>query len=209
ASGIHSLPAVHFTANASPSGGNASYGNMMTIADSAALQWGSGDYLIEVVTLYDNVPAAASVSDAATGYGAFYSKQSTGGNPALGVAFLANTPAGDTTAGTTAFSSFVQVIQGVSNPTLGFNDGTARLLGTQRTGGTTLTLRVNGAQTTSATVAAEDVDAPNVVVSLGATGDASTARLDGDIAELIAVKGTISAADLASLESGLMVKYGL
>lgn len=210
ATGINGLPVVHFTANAAPADGVSSYGNVLNIADSTTLQWGSDDYLIEVVTRYDNVPTATFSTDGATGYGTLYSKQTT--NPALpatGVALFANTPAGDNANGTTAFSSVVEIAHGVTNTTTGFNDGTARLLGTQRTGGTSLALRVNATQTATATVTSIDVDEPATGVRLGASSDATTARLDGDIAEMIAVKGTISATDLTTLETYLTTKYGL
>jgi hypothetical protein len=209
ATGIDGLPSVHFTEDAAPDGGVASYGNMMNVADSATLQWGTGDYLVEIVTRYDNVPSALPAGGAAVGYGTFYSKQSQGSAAIAGVGFFGNTPSTATVAGTTAFSSFVDPAHGVSNTTLGFNDNTARLLATQRTGGTTLALRVNGAQTTTAPVPSTDVGETAVGVRIGASGDASTARLDGDIAEMIAVKGTISTADLSAIETYLITKYGL
>lgn len=210
AAGIDGLPSVHFTAT-NPGGGNqGSYGTLLNIADSATLQWGSEDYLIEVVTRYDNAPTVTSATDRATGYGTFYSKQTQNpAAPAEGVAFFGNTPASDMAGGTTAFSSYVFVSDGVTNAATGFNDGTARLLGTQRTGATTLSLRVNGNETATKTVQAMNVDEVGIGARIGASGDATIARLDGDIAEMIAVKGPISATDLATLESYLTAKYGL
>jgi hypothetical protein len=182
----------------------------LNIADSATLQWGSEDYLIEVVTRYDNMPTVTSATDRATGYGTFYSKQTQNPQlPAEGVAFFGNTPASDMAGGTTAFSSYVYVASGVTNAATGFNDGTARLLGTQRTGTTTLALRVNGAETATKTVQTMNVDEVGTGARIGASGDATIARLDGDIAEMIAVKGAISATDLATIESYLAAKYGL
>lgn len=206
ATGIDGLPSVHF--NAGPPEGTS--GTMLNIADSATLQWASGDYLIEVVTRYDNVPSATRTTEAAIGVGTLYSKQTQ--NPALpadGIALFGNTPASDNAGGTTAFSSFVYVSHGVINTTDGFNDGSARLLATQRTGGTILALRVNGVQAATATVPSMNVDETAVGARLGASGDATNARLDGDIAEMIAVKGTISATDLETLETYLTSKYGL
>jgi hypothetical protein len=210
AAGIAGLPSVHFTATNPGSGNQGTNGTMLNIADSATLQWGSEDYLIEVVTRYDNMPTVTSATDRATGYGTFYSKQTQNPQlPAEGVAFFGNTPASDMAGGTTAFSSYVYVASGVTNAATGFNDGTARLLGTQRTGTTTLALRVNGAETATKTVQTMNVDEVGTGARIGASGDATIARLDGEIAEIIAVKGAISATDLATIESYLAAKYGL
>jgi hypothetical protein len=210
AAGIHDLPSVHFTADAGPGAGQAGYGTMLNIADSATLQWGSEDYLIEVVTRYDNTPIATNPAERATGYGTFYSKQTQNPQlPAEGVAFFGNTPAGDTVGGTTSFSSYVFVSHGVTGTATGFNDGVARVLGTQRMGATTLSLRVNGAETATTTVPSMNVDEVGVAARIGASGDATIARLDGDIAEMIVVKGSIAATDLATIETYLTTKYGL
>jgi hypothetical protein len=198
ASSIDHLPAVHFTASV---GG----GTMMTIADSSTLEWSTGDYLIAVVTRYDNRPSATPATEAAIGYGTLFSKQVNGG----GVALFANTPASGGAAGSTAFSSYVSAMGGVSNTALGFNDGTARLLATARTMGTTLALRVNGSQTATGAVPSVDVDEPFVGARLGASGETLVQQLDGDIAEMIAVKGALAPGDLAGIEAYLMTKYGL
>jgi hypothetical protein len=210
AAGIAGLPSVHFTATNPGTGNQGNNGTMLNIADSATLQWGSEDYLIEVVTRYDNAPSATIATERAIGYGTLYSKQSQNPQlPAEGVAFFANTPAGDTASGTTAFSSYVYVSHGVINSAQGFNDGVARLLGTQRVGATTLSLRVNGIEATTGTVPAMNVAEVGVGARIGASGDATLARLDGDIAEMIVVKGSIAATDLATIESYLTTKYGL
>ncbi|MEP6859919.1 MAG: hypothetical protein ABJE66_04825 [Deltaproteobacteria bacterium] len=209
AAGIHGLPSVHFTGQVA-SGQQASYGTLLNIADSATLQWASADYLIEVVTRYDNTPTGTVATERATGYGTLYSKQTQNPQlPAEGVAFFANTPAGDTASGTTAFSSYVYVSHGVTDSAQGFNDGVARLLGTQRVGATTLSLRVNGVEAATSTVPSMNVDEVGVGARIGASGDATIARLDGDIAEMIVVKGSIAATDLATLETYLTTKYGL
>jgi hypothetical protein len=46
-------------------------------------------------------------------------------------------------------------------------------------------------------------------VRIGADGDASTLRLDGDISEEMAVKGTLAASDQAGIEGYLKSKYAL
>jgi hypothetical protein len=210
AAGIAGLPSVHFTANNAPQGGQASYGTLLNIADSTTLQWASDDYLIEVVARYDNVPDTTLAVERATGYGTFFTKQTQNpAQPAEGVAFYGNTPLSDMAAGTTAVSSFVYVSHGVINSTAGFNDGVARVLGAQRINQTALSLRVNGAETATSTVPAMDVSEVGVGARIGASGDATLARLDGDIAEMIIVRGAITATDLARIESYLRAKYGL
>jgi len=95
---------------------------------------------------------------------------------AEGVAFYGNTPASDMAGGTTAFSSYVYVSHGVTDTATGFNDDVARLLGAQRTGATTLSLRVNGTQTATNTVPSMDVDEVGVGARIGASGPASSSR---------------------------------
>ena len=211
AAGIGGLPSVHFTAT-EPGGGNqGSYGTLLNIADSATLQWGSEDYLIEVVTRYDNMPTVTSATDRATGYGTLYSKQTQNPQlPAEGVAFFAQ-HAGLRHGGWHDGVLVVRVrrVRRDERGTQASTMAAARLLGTQRTGTTTLALRVNGVETATETVQTMNVDEVGTGARIGASGDATIARLDGDIAEMIAVKGAITGTDLATIERYLTAKYGL
>jgi len=91
----------------------------------------------------------------------------------------------------------------------GYNNNVGRYMGARRTG-STLEIRVNGAVDGSANIMGTvDVSAQNVPVQIGSMADASYARMNGDICEIIAVKGSVSANDLASIESYLKAKYGL
>jgi hypothetical protein len=54
-----------------------------------------------------------------------------------------------------------------------------------------------------------DVSAPQVNARIGADGDASYRRLNGDIAEVVACKGPISMQDLSSLDAYFKSKYNL
>ena len=72
--------------------------------------------------------------------------------------------------------------------------------------GTTIDARVDGASVGTA-MAAQNVDDMGTGTTLGAAGDASIYRMNGDIAEVIAVKGTISANDQAGIEAYLKAKY--
>ncbi len=203
AAGINGHPTVHFTSTVA----GLSNGTMMLVADSATLQWGTGDYLIEVVTRYDNTPSAVAATQAATGVGTFFSKETFNVSP-VGVSFVGNTP-NKLGAGTTAFATFVDPADGVVSAATGYNNGKPHLLTAQRTGTTILSLRADGVLSAMAAVPSTNVDTVTTIARIGANGDANLARLNGDISEIIAVKGSISAADQAGIEDYLKNKYGL
>jgi hypothetical protein len=180
ASVINSLPAIHFTAMNK---------TVMQIVDAATLQWGTGDFLVEVVARYDN---------AAMSYGMLYWKAN-----GTGVAVASN----DLLAMTTGFSAGVDIndLVGVN---ASYNDNTPRNYGFRRTG-TTLELRVQGAVGSSKTEdGGIDVSAASTNVAIGDTVFGNYA-LDGDIAEIVAVKGSISMQDLGALEAYFKSKYNL
>lgn len=204
--GIHSLPTVHFTVT---TGSQGSFGNMMVVADNnASLDWGTGDFLIEVVGDYTNQTTGTSLDSAGT----FYSKQTYGGSGGAplgaGAALYGNfVLSGGVTLPTTGFSGWADQSDYLSSATTGYDDGTARLYAVQRSG-TTLSLRLNGVQTDTKTIASVDVTSSSGA-RIGASQDANLFALSGDIAEIIAVQGTISSGDLAGIESYLTGKYGL
>ena len=177
-------------------------GSGLGIADAASLRWGLDDYTIAVVAEYKNVPSTNDVS----AYGALWTK----GNPAYpfpGVALFANS-----IAGTPISSLLVQVKTPddtprgwVNSKADGLNDGTFRVLGTRRVGQTTLEARVDGAVTT-ATIAAVDVSTGGQPVWIGSR-DGAIQLLHGDIAEVVAYRGALSDADVATLEAYLRTKY--
>lgn len=187
-SSINSLPAAHFDA------GSAQF---LSIADATSLQWGTGDFFIAVVAKFDNDPNDSF----SAGIGAFYTKL----GPSSGLLFFAND-----------FQFPTTVVAGLSNledptPTLidyaaSYNDGTARLYVVQRSSGTEY-LRVNGSQVATST-SSIDVTESGHDVFIG-TMEQGDAALDGDIAEIIAVKGTLSSSDRSTIESYLGSKYGL
>jgi hypothetical protein len=204
AQAINGLPGIHFDA-----GGDAGIvvgGQLLTIADSASLEWGTGDFLIEAVLRYDNTPSL----DPVTSYGVIYNKEppppgsASGGGPAL----FANSPIGPSQSGSTAFVAAVDPSDAVLSAATGNNDGKGHLVASARNG-TTLEIRVGGASSGTKTIPTVNVDATNTPVRIGADGDANLARLDGDIAEIIAVKGTVAASDLNGIEAYLKSKYGL
>ncbi len=194
-SSINNLPAVHFESQTT--------GPFLQIADSTSLQWGTGDFSIAIVARFSNNPAMGVTTGAAD----FYWKSTFNGTLGAGVGFLGNIPQQNYTvlAGlATVFNNSQFVFT-----TTAYNDGTARLYFTRRAAAK-LELRVNGNSiATQTTTVPLDVSAPGTPVYIGAIGNGVYYRLNGDIAEMIAVKGAITDPDLASLEGYLKAKYGL
>lgn len=188
-SSINGLPAAHFDA------GSTQY---VSIADAASLQWGTGDFYVAVVAKFDNDPN----DGASAGIGAFYAKL----GPSSGLLFFAN----DFNLGA---QTVVAGLSNVEDPTpteieyaASYNDGAARLYVLERVSGTEA-LRVNGSQVvTSASSIDVTESGHDVFVGLMEQGDAA---LDGDIAELIAVQGSLSSGDRSTIETYLQTKYGL
>lgn len=200
ASSFHGHPAVHFDVTA---GGRAS-GNMLEIADAVTLEWGSGDFYVAVVARFDNVFGDGGPEEATA---IFFSKcASTGdilgplltGNvigdiagPEVGLGFSTSMTPGDYVFTTTPY-----------------NDGTPHIFAMQRVG-LTLDLRVDGVSLGTSTSDAVDVSTVGSAVRIGGDGMGQVARLDGDIAEIVAVAGTLPSSDRAALELFEMSKYGL
>jgi hypothetical protein len=183
------------------------------IADSPSLQWGTGDFLIEVVGRYTN---SDPESPEYTYAGSFFFRSGKNGPWFRGNSYPA-TPS-------TGLSALLSSEEGhdvnelVTTHT-GYNDGKARLMAMQRVG-TVVSIRVNGVATdskafssvldvtgNSATMDGGDPCSDGVCVTIGASYS-DVSRLDGDIAELVAVQGTIAPSDLAGIEGYLMAKYG-
>lgn len=173
----------------------------MQIADAASLQWGTGDFVIEMVASWKNATSATP------GYAMLVSKQSTGSGypgPSLWGNFAA--PSLDTVLGSQIDTS--NYARSTANA---LNDGVVRVVGARRTG-TTLEVRLGGAAAGSATVGTIDVNATGFPMYIGGQPSGATAvyqALDGDIAEIVLVKGSVSTADLTDLETYLKTKYGL
>ncbi len=223
ASSINGLPALHFNpgyyygdGGVAPNcdGENCGAGDNFVIADSPSLQWGTRDFLIEVVGRYTN---SDPESPEYTYAGSFFFRSGTNGpwfrgnsyptSPSTGLSALLSSKEGH------------DVNELVTTHT-GCNDGKARLMAMQRVG-TVVSIRVNGVATdsktfssvldvtgNSTTVDGGDPCSDGVCVTIGASYS-DVSRLDGDIAELVAVAGTIAPSDLAGIEGYLMAKYGL
>jgi hypothetical protein len=90
-----------------------------------------------------------------------------------------------------------------------YNDNMPRSFAFRRTG-SSLDLRVLGVVAANATQNGNvDVSAPGLAVDIGASGLGNAFYLNGDIAEMVAVKGPTSGQDLATLEAYFKAKYNL
>jgi hypothetical protein len=185
-------------------------------ADAGSLEWGTSDYLVAVVARHTTPTDAAAPDYNGNGYGFFFMKQAVNVSP-----FYGPTIYGGHTHGTiglftqTACCSTSAYV--TSNDSGVYNDGVARLITARRYADpdagdaavATLELRVNGAPigSVTSTEVAHDVSAIGYPAHVG--GSYNHQNIQGDMAEVVAVKGAISPSDLASLESYLRGKYGL
>jgi hypothetical protein len=207
ATAIGKRACVHFD-------GASNDGQMLLVPDAPSLRFGTGDFLVVVVARYDNPVMPDWAHDSA----AFFQKAAFM-NPNDGVWFFGNTPSW----AIMAFDSVTSRMWGatyfawhVTSQSDGYNDAAGRVFGFRRTGGV-LELRAGGSPAGMANQGGTvDVSAPGAPVRIGATGgsgsgwpEAGVARLNGDICEIIAVKGSISAGDLSGIEGYLKGKYGL
>jgi hypothetical protein len=173
----------------------------MVIVDSntPSLHWGTGDFTVMEVASCTNTP---SVSDD-FGYGALWVK--TGAVPPFyGLGLFANEPVGPSGAIRAQVSGNLRITSSSTT----YDDGKLHYVGARRAG-TTLEVRADG---TSATLADAliDVSASGRDVFIGGRGgDLNRQMLKGDIAEIVAIKGTLSDADLVLLEAYLKNKYAL
>jgi hypothetical protein len=182
-SAVNGHPTVRFTGSAAGTNGQS-----LTIADAPSLQWGTGDFL---------VAAVVRESNSSGGNGVLWNKQALANpyaGPALWVGF-------GTSFG--AEVNYANYFEGAAVT----NDGNPHIALMQLVTGT-LYLRIDGAQSgTPLTPApAVDVSAAGKAVTLGANVSEAQA-LDGDIAEIVAVKGTTSPTDRSMLEAYLKAKY--
>lgn len=200
AAAINGLSAIHFDQ------GTGNSGNMLTITDNVdtSLQWGTGDFYVAVVGDFDNDPSKGQN----LGVGNFFSKAPFSGQSASvsGVVLFGNVPSANTnpTAGM-LFAAGTGAGNFVTTATA-YNTGTAHLFAIRRQG-TAIDLFVDGASVANATSGNVDVSGATVPIRLGADGDANLVRLDGDIGEILAVKGALSSSDQSGIESYLKSKW--
>ncbi len=210
ASAINSLPAIHFDQG---TGSVQANGEMLTILNNTdnSLAWGTGDFYVAIVGDFDNDPTKS----ASAGTGNFFAHNAqTGsiGSP-QGVAFYGNVPPGNDifTSGTANAAAGLDFLTANSPndfamTSTAYNDSTAHVFAIRRRG-SALDILVDGSSVANAT-STTNVDVTSTSnVRIGADGDANLARLDGDIAEIIAVKDVLLPSDEASIEAYLKNKY--
>jgi hypothetical protein len=173
--------------------------NDLKVPDNATLQWATDDFAVEIVFRYTG----------SSGEELIYSKQIQNPSPYPGVGLFGN----NANVGAGAFTVQVQDQSGyiAASSARTFNDGMSRLYGGRRTGGTALEARINGAAVGAVvTPTTVNVSAVGVPLSLGLDeANGANQQLIGDIAEVVAIHGTLTTANLACLESYLMAKYAL
>jgi hypothetical protein len=182
ASDINSLPGVHFTG-----------GTYLSIPDSTSLQFGTNDFLI-----------AAVVEWTGTDNGIIFSKQESTISPYNGAGMFANWALPTPSTGLGLETNYTDYVE---STTTGLNDGKPRLVFVQRVG-TTLIASVAGVAAMKTVTPADDSSAVGFPAVIGAN-TVSTQALTGDIAEIVAVGGTITASNQAGLVAYLDTKYGL
>jgi len=187
---IGGKPAVHLN-------GSTDY---LVVQDSPSLQFGTDDFAIAVVAAH-TTPGTGQ-----WGYGLLFTKQVLATAPYYGPCIAANSV-------DRSGALFAQVANvspsWIQTTETNFNNGQPFFVVVRRIGGNTLSLRVNGHDGASATGAgyALDVSASGYPLRIGGTDKQQDVL--GDIAEVIAMQGSLSAPDLATLEGYFAAKYGL
>lgn len=206
---INSLNAVHFDQQPT-----AVSGNMLNITDNAdtSLQWGTGDFFLAVIGDFDNT-IVKNATNTNLEVGNFYSKEPflSGGSlgtppPAVytGVVFFGNLPG--TVPSTGLFYGTANTAGDSITTATAYNSGAAHLFVIRRRGAK-IDLFVDNANVGSSTTTNPNVSNAGTQVRIGADGDANYARLDGDIGEMLAVKGALSMTDEANLVAYLRTKW--
>jgi len=187
AAAVGGLPAMRFDGNLT----------FFTIADSASLQWGTGDYTLMVIGQF----ASSGVPDQ------FFYQKVTASAPWYGPSLFVNSdkPSLDTRA-TSQLAQYTLITSAHD----GLGDA-PHLFGGRRFG-SSLEVRVDGASDGVTTVPSLDISAAGSYATMGQNGyspQPGFQALDGTIAEVVAVGGPIASADLQTLECHLLLKYGV
>lgn len=191
ANAINGRPAVHFD-------GNDQY---LMANDHRSVQFGNGDFMVEAVVAYTNVPSR----DQNTGYACVFVKSGPYA-PYPGPALFGNDP----TVPNASFRAQVDAFTFVDSVPTTNNDGSFHYVGMRRLSGV-LSIRVDGVTSGSGVTADGDMSAVGMGVYIGGRDPLGHANqsLRGDIAELVAVKGPVSDEQIRSLEAYLKTKYAL
>jgi len=182
--GVGGKPTLHFT--------GAEY---LQIADRASLQWSASDFSVFCVERHTNPT---------TSYALLYAKW-TDVPPFPGFFLWADYPT------TTGFVTRLDENNAAFSTDAGYNDETLRVVGARKHGNDLQlfvgsTLAGENAATTVADPAG--FDAVGLPVYLGGR-PAGIQMLQGDISEVVAVKGTLTDAEMTNLQAYLKAKYSL
>lgn len=198
------LPSVHFASvPCSTNGCVGGQGNDLLIGDSPTLEWGTTDFLVEVVARYTNDPASVNHDAFGALYISIYGPPNTA-TTGLGLYGNVFMEPGDL-ATSSAMEAYVWNQPAAISSGTGYNNDMPHVFGMQRVG-TTLSVRIDGASVGSQAIAS--VDTGKTGGRLGGCENATAQRLEGDIGEVIAVKGTVAAEDLAGVEGYLKARWG-
>jgi hypothetical protein len=192
ASGINGLPSITFDGATT----------FLQIADSATTRWGTGDFALFVV-----MRGAPNVATNAMLY-----NKSELPSPYSGINLLLSA-----TRGSVSAKASIQLDADFYATSLDdFDDADPHVLGGRLVAagaGALLEMRADGARQGMLSVTgAINIDAPGQPTIIGHNGYNPASGFQaykGDIAEIVAVKGTVSDAELASLEAYLTDKYGI
>ena len=195
---VNGLPALRFS--------NANNGfNQVVVADAPTLQWSTGDFYVVTVARFDN----QSQGGTNTGVGTLYSKAGyVNFQTYTGLAFTGNVP-GNNQSATVGLAGFLRSVNTTSPVSSGnaYNTNVAHVFAMERVGNS-LNLRVDGLQVGQASASNLNADFQGYSVRIGCEGDNfNFYRLNGDVAETLAVKGVLAVADRASVEGYLKGKY--
>lgn len=199
---VNGHAALRFEPNAS--GGNPDDPTSLLVSDSSSLQFGKDDFAYILVMRWSN---EVTTRQTYAGSGVILGKQLMP-FPYPGILLMANYPA---FFGGAPASSRLAVQLEVGGPFAvsysdGLNDSKFRVHVVRRLG-TDLALRINGVREGGTILSAHfDVSAIGAPLVIGGNPQAP---LRGDIAELVALRGTTTDADLAGIEVKLMDKYAL
>jgi hypothetical protein len=184
---VHGHPVIRFDGTSD---------QYLTIGDTASLQWGVGDFAVFAVVSYTNTASTNSN----TGYGTIWGKVDNNG---LGFILFGNDGGAGTGAIRAQFSASFYATSAGQN----YNSGAFHYIGGLRYGNA-LWVRADGTSVQTTSASGTDVSTTGSAVYIGARNN-NTQMLKGDIAEILAVKGTVTATDISNIETYLKTKYGL
>ena len=191
-SGVNGNPALHFAGS-----------QYLQIADVDSLQWAASDFTLFVVERHSNDSNA---------YAIVYAKWTNVANEFPGIFLWASYPTTNGNLPTTGYVTRLDTDNEVYSTDAGYNDGVARVVGLRMQGGSDLQLYVNGhlaGEKADASIAdAGAFNAPAIPAYIGGRPD-FIQMLQGDVSEVVAVKGTMSDQEIANLQAYLQHKYGL